>query len=47
MTDSGNRKLANCFSFSTGALQMEVMAVVRSRAGQVVRRNQSQHARLG
>jgi len=33
MTDPGNQKLANCFTFSTGALQMKVMAVVRSRAG--------------
>jgi hypothetical protein len=37
MTDSGNRKLTNCFSFSTGALQMKVIAVVRFRAGQVRR----------
>src|ERR1700747_642234 len=36
-TDSGNRKLTNCFSFSTGALQMKVIAVVRFRAGQVRR----------
>ena len=33
MTDSGNRKLTNCFSFSTGALQIKVIAVVRFRAG--------------
>ena len=37
MTDSGNRKLTNCFSFSTGALQIKVIAVVRFRAGQVRR----------
>jgi hypothetical protein len=28
MTDSGNQKLANCFTFPTSALQMKVMAVV-------------------
>jgi hypothetical protein len=37
MTDSGNRKLTNCFSFSIGALQIKVIAVVRFRAGQVRR----------
>src|SRR5262245_51438451 len=27
MTDSGNQKLANCFTFPTSALQIKVMAV--------------------
>jgi hypothetical protein len=47
MTDSGNQKLANCFTFSTRALQMKVMAVVRSRAGQVRHRNRIQRRGLG
>jgi hypothetical protein len=47
MTDSGNQKLANYFTFLTSALQMKVIAVVRSRAGQVRRRNRMRRCGLG